>query len=195
MRLFLRPRADRDIDHAALFLLATSTADVACRFLGAIQAACDTLRQYPRIGTPVDTFSSRLRGVRVWPVPGFRSTLSFYVDADTTIEIVRVLHGARDLERILGRRRPGTHETADPTGIPRGAPSDDQEVTRKRRKRRRSNQPCSRRGRRLLLRDRPRVRVAFAVDLCRARRATSIARRAHSTRRASWSSTLGTTSQ
>jgi toxin ParE1/3/4 len=42
--------------------------------------------------------------VRVWQIPGFENYLMFYRHIHQEIQIVRLLHGARDLERQLRNR-------------------------------------------------------------------------------------------
>lgn len=42
-----------------------------------------------------------LREVRVWPVPGFPRFLIFYRVTAKTVEVIRVLHSARDVRRVL----------------------------------------------------------------------------------------------
>jgi toxin ParE1/3/4 len=43
----------------------------------------------------------RLEGLRKWSVKGFEKHLIFYLSFDDYIEIVRILHAARDIEVIL----------------------------------------------------------------------------------------------
>jgi toxin ParE1/3/4 len=40
--------------------------------------------------------------LRVWPIDGFRNHLIFFHPTNDGVEIVRVLHGARDLEALFG---------------------------------------------------------------------------------------------
>jgi len=40
-------------------------------------------------------------GLRRWPVPGFRNYLIFYRPTETGVNIVRVLHGSRDITAAL----------------------------------------------------------------------------------------------
>ena len=47
------------------------------------------------------TANPRLEGLRVWRIQGFEKHLIFYRPVADGIEIVRVLHGARDLDRLL----------------------------------------------------------------------------------------------
>ncbi|MCZ7640563.1 MAG: type II toxin-antitoxin system RelE/ParE family toxin [Verrucomicrobia bacterium] len=60
-----------------------------------------SLESAPAIGRPR---RFRQPGLRSWQVPGFRRWLLFYrpLDQDRGIELIRVVHGARDLRRILG---------------------------------------------------------------------------------------------
>lgn len=60
--------------------------------------------EHPLAGPLVNAFHPRLDGLRHWPVPGFESHLIFYLTTPGRIEVVRVLHGAQDLESILGEQ-------------------------------------------------------------------------------------------
>jgi plasmid stabilization system protein ParE len=40
-------------------------------------------------------------GLRYWPVPGFERYLVFYVPTSARIDVVRVMHGARDLDLVF----------------------------------------------------------------------------------------------
>ncbi len=55
----------------------------------------------PGIGERRESRNPRLHGLRIWRVEGFENHLIFYRPADDGIEIVRVLHGARDIDRIF----------------------------------------------------------------------------------------------
>lgn len=52
-------------------------------------------------GRQSDFVLGRLTGIRSLPVPGFRNYLIFYRIQGDQLEIIRVLHGARDLELAL----------------------------------------------------------------------------------------------
>lgn len=45
--------------------------------------------------------SSHLQGIRRWKVKGFPNFLIFYRSTDEGVEIIRILHGARDLDAIF----------------------------------------------------------------------------------------------
>jgi toxin ParE1/3/4 len=100
-RVDIRPIADRDLGSAFDYIAQKSSPEVATRFFEASYRAFNDLLQMPGMGAPHPHSSPRLAGLRRWPVPGFRSYLIFYREADEGIEVLRVLHGARDLDSIL----------------------------------------------------------------------------------------------
>ena len=104
--LRVRPEADRDTDLAADFYAREADIDVALQFLSAVDQAYQRLVEHPHIGTSVKAFEPRLADLRFWPVPGFESYLVFYVPSPGVVEVVRVLHGARDLPRIFEESPP-----------------------------------------------------------------------------------------
>ncbi len=108
MRLSIRPEADQDLDQAADFYAREANVDVALRFLAAFDAVCATLLKHSQSGAIVKVASPRLSGLRFCVVPGFESYLVFHIPTPGCIEVVRVLHGARDLARIL--EDDSTHE-------------------------------------------------------------------------------------
>jgi toxin ParE1/3/4 len=53
------------------------------------------------MGEPRESANPRLASLRVWPIVGFPNHLIFYRPIDGGIEVIRVLHGARDVDRVL----------------------------------------------------------------------------------------------
>jgi toxin ParE1/3/4 len=96
-----RSRALLDLAGIILDLSRRAGPEVAERFCAAVESALHTLESAPAIGRPR---RFRQPGLRSWQVPGFRRWLLFYrpLDQDRGVELVRVVHGARDLRRILG---------------------------------------------------------------------------------------------
>ena len=92
--------AQRDLEEHVDYLADRSPA-VAVRFIDAAEQAFKRLRQTPEIGGLWDFQDPRLRGIRVWPIRGFRNHLIFYRVTETAVQVLRVLHGSRDIERIL----------------------------------------------------------------------------------------------
>src|ERR687887_32866 len=73
------------------------------KLLEVFEHACDMLSDLPEIGSiPDDLHHSRLKGTRMWPIRKFENHLIFYRPlAGGKIEIVRVVHGARDLPALF----------------------------------------------------------------------------------------------
>jgi toxin ParE1/3/4 len=96
------PRAHQDTDEQLDYYMDTNP-DAALRFHQAVQEAFREIAEMPGIGSPVALKNPRLAGLRRWPVTGFPKHFVFYIDRaeDGLVEMLRVLHGSRDLESIL----------------------------------------------------------------------------------------------
>lgn len=96
----ITPRADRDLDDI-YDRIASDNPEAATRFGLAARHAFDTLATAPKAGVERPSKSKRLRGLRMWPIPEFEVYLAYYSRTRAGIRIIRVLHGARDVRRIL----------------------------------------------------------------------------------------------
>jgi len=96
-----RPRARLDLLEQFLYLADQATAEVAERYFTAVDQTCARLARRPLSGTRYDSGVARLQGMRRVPVSGFAVYLLFYVPRASGIDVVRVLHGARDIERLF----------------------------------------------------------------------------------------------
>lgn len=101
------PRARRDILDQAEYLALEGGIDVAERYLDALEQAEQSLLDTPGLGAE-RTFG-RIEGLRMWRVPGFEKHLIFYRETADGIEIIRVLHGARDLAGLFDDDPFGNH--------------------------------------------------------------------------------------
>jgi len=101
LRLLVRPVAWRDLAEQSEYIAGDSPS-AALRLLDAARAAFDQLCENPRIGKLRHFRRSELAGVRSWPISGFEKYVIFYRASELHLEILRVLHAARDLTRILG---------------------------------------------------------------------------------------------
>jgi toxin ParE1/3/4 len=70
------------------------------RFLEEFFQAANLLAERPRLG-PVRRRRGRLKGLRSWPLTNFGPYVLFYLPIENGIDVVRVLHGARDIDREL----------------------------------------------------------------------------------------------
>jgi toxin ParE1/3/4 len=103
-RVLVREAARDDLEEQAEFLARTSPGS-ALRFLDAAEAAFRRLARSPGLRRRLSLSSPFLRGIRSRPVPGFDAVLLFYRPVRDGIEVVRVLHGARDLPGLLDEGR------------------------------------------------------------------------------------------
>ena len=99
-RLTRTPEARRDIIEHAVYL-GQQSARTAARFLDAVEASLERLVEMPQLGSPRDFPNPELTGLRSWAVRGFPNVLIFYRLTETGIDVIRVLHGARDLPGIF----------------------------------------------------------------------------------------------
>jgi toxin ParE1/3/4 len=76
---------------------------VAVRFLTAVERSFNELLENPLIGTPRHFTAGALRGVRSWLVSGFETFVIFYRPSPKGIDVIRLIHSARDLQRIFGQ--------------------------------------------------------------------------------------------
>tara|TARA_Y100000815_G_scaffold231057_1_gene221070 strand:+ start:879 stop:1205 length:327 start_codon:yes stop_codon:yes gene_type:complete len=91
-------RAQDDIDAIASYI-ALDNLDAALRLYEAIDAVAGLLGSHPELGVRRDfQRSGKLRVVRV---PGFEQLLVYYRPSDSFVDVLRVIHGARDQERAL----------------------------------------------------------------------------------------------
>ncbi|MGC1394270.1 MAG: type II toxin-antitoxin system RelE/ParE family toxin [Coleofasciculaceae cyanobacterium] len=99
--LIIRNRATQDLRQQANYILINSNAAAAERFLELAEDTFAQLLRVPGIGKVVRLVSVRMGEVRQWRIKDFQEYLVFYRIVDERVEILRVLHGARDLEGIL----------------------------------------------------------------------------------------------
>jgi toxin ParE1/3/4 len=99
-RLTLTPQADRDINNQFEYI-AKDNLEAAIRFYEAAFKTFDVLRTNPNIGPAREFENSELKDIRMWLVQGFEKYLIFYHTTDERVEIVRVLHAARDIDSVL----------------------------------------------------------------------------------------------
>ena len=99
--VFVRARARRDILSNAEYLEEHGSAETAQRFLDATKSTFEALAKMPKAGVLCTFRSPVLRPIRRWPVKGFENWLIFYQPRRNGVEIVHLIHGARDIESLL----------------------------------------------------------------------------------------------
>ena len=101
-KIVFRPRAWEDVQESAEYLAENASTRIAEQFLDAVVELSERLAAIPRMGASCHFANPLLQGVRRFSVTGFDKWLVFYRATDSGIEVIRVLHGARDIASILG---------------------------------------------------------------------------------------------
>jgi plasmid stabilization system protein ParE len=98
--LRIRPLAAADLEETVGYLDSQSNT-AADHFLEEFYKSAERLAVMPGLG-PVRRMRGRLKGLRSWPLVSFGPYVLFYLPLrGGGIEVVRVLHGARDVNRAL----------------------------------------------------------------------------------------------
>lgn len=93
-----RPQAERDIEECFVFI-AEDNLDIGVTFLVAVEDSLEQLSRMPLIGK-TKRFRT-VKNLRMGAVKGFDSYLIFYLVNEDSIELVRLLHGARDIDGLF----------------------------------------------------------------------------------------------
>ena len=100
----VRPRADRDIDGITDYLAEEAGLDTALQFLAEIYETFGLLATQQQMGWPCKVRHAQLLAARTLRVSTrFEKHLIFYQPYSGRIEILRVVHGSQDLERLFDR--------------------------------------------------------------------------------------------
>jgi toxin ParE1/3/4 len=90
-----------DVLEIAEYLARQSSLAAANRFVNAAQRTMERLARMPGIGNRWEDDDPELANVRVCPISRYRKYLVFYRPIEGGIEVLRILHGARDITTIL----------------------------------------------------------------------------------------------
>jgi toxin ParE1/3/4 len=102
VKVFYRQAASDDVVRQfRYYLLERNLPQVAVRFKDAVRHTVESLRQRPLIGARYRSGNPQLSNLRSWPVAGFEIIRIFYLVDKDELRVIRVLHGKRDLKRIL----------------------------------------------------------------------------------------------
>jgi toxin ParE1/3/4 len=101
MRILRRKRAVEDAEEIADYI-AQDNLEAAIRFLDNVESTLQQLFTAPGAGSPFESTHPELANLRFRRVKGFPLHVVFYIAHEEAIEVVRILHGARDLEGELG---------------------------------------------------------------------------------------------
>ena len=101
-KVVVRPAADRDLDDQANYIASDSGISTALRFYESADETFRLLSSHPRMARAIELLNPFFVNVRVFPIKNFRPHIVFYRPLRRGIEILPVIHGSRDIERLLG---------------------------------------------------------------------------------------------
>jgi toxin ParE1/3/4 len=99
-QIYFTPKARRDAKLSASWLRKQNPL-AADRFLDAVENTAAKLGRMPMLGSRNYADTVLQKGVRMIAVEHFKNYLLFFVERDASIDIVRILHGARDISYIM----------------------------------------------------------------------------------------------
>jgi toxin ParE1/3/4 len=107
----IRPAARDDIlRQFRYYLVEQDKPEVAERFLRSIRRTLEEIVRTPHAGAPKRLSHEALRGLRSWPVKKFEDVRIYYLAHEGGVRVVRVLHGKRDINKILEKEGDETPE-------------------------------------------------------------------------------------
>ena len=102
MKVAFRQAASEDVVRQFRYYLVTQNLpDVAMRFRTAVRETIQSLQPHPLVGPRYRSNNPQLQTLRTWAVTGFEAIRIYYLVDEDTLRIIRVLHGKRDVKRIL----------------------------------------------------------------------------------------------
>ena len=102
-RYVVRPKADQDLDDQAYYLATQASPEVGHRFLLAAHETFSLLATQPAMGWHCRLKVPGVESLRVFRVSGFEKLLVLYRPRPDGVEILRVVHGSRNLQVFLRR--------------------------------------------------------------------------------------------
>jgi len=104
VKISYRQAASDDVVRQFRYYLVTlNLPDIAVRFRDAVRRTVESLREHPFVGPRYGSSSPQLQNLRSWPVAGFEAIRIYYLLDEDAIRVIRILHGKRDVKRILER--------------------------------------------------------------------------------------------
>ncbi len=101
-RVLKRESAKRDLIAQWVWYAENASIEIADRFLLATENSLEALAERPGIGVACGFRSTGLETLRRFPVgEGFEKILLFYLPLSDGVDLVRILHGHRDLKTLF----------------------------------------------------------------------------------------------
>ena len=98
-KVVVLPGASSDLDEVYRYI-ALENPDAAKRLLKAAKEDFNKLSDMPGMGA-LRVYPKHLAHIRSWPISRFRNYLIFYQPIEGGIEVIRVLHAARNVDSMV----------------------------------------------------------------------------------------------
>jgi toxin ParE1/3/4 len=95
-----KPQAERDIEECFVYI-GEENLNTAVYFLVAVEDSIEEIAKNPFSGSPREYKNPQIKNLRLKLVKGFANYQIYYTVETETVEIIRVLHGARDVDDIF----------------------------------------------------------------------------------------------
>jgi toxin ParE1/3/4 len=102
-RYVIRPKPDQDLQDQAYYLAVEASSKVGHRFLLAAHETFSLLATQSQMGWHPHLKHPSLASLRVFRISGFENMIVLYRPLSDGVEILRVIHGSRNLQILLRR--------------------------------------------------------------------------------------------
>ena len=99
-QILFTPLAAEDLREIWVYLAENSDSETANKFLSAIKKKCETVSEFPEIGRVRHEYLVNLRS---FP---FGKYIIFYLPLEQGIEVLRIVHGSRDVQQVFDEMIP-----------------------------------------------------------------------------------------
>lgn len=100
----VKPKADADLEDYSDYLTDRAVSGMDLRFLEAARETFSLLAAHPQMGWKARLKHRDLGDLRVFRVSGFEHMLILYRPLPMGVEILRVVHGSRNVRALFRRR-------------------------------------------------------------------------------------------
>jgi toxin ParE1/3/4 len=95
------PAAQADLSNQADYYVREADVDTALRFLDAVERTFELLKSQPHMGAFTKLSHPVLEKSRFVAIKGFNRILVFYRVQEDRLDVIRVIHGYRDIPALL----------------------------------------------------------------------------------------------
>jgi toxin ParE1/3/4 len=99
-QILFTPLAAEDLQQIWLYIAENAGRETAKKFLSEIKKKCETAAKFPESGRARHEFIINLRSIP------FKNYVIFYLPLKDGIEVLRVLHGSRDIKQVFDEMVP-----------------------------------------------------------------------------------------